>query len=113
MFTVNRWATGDAWRPAEDIKAYAHCVLLGEDRGPARLVRFVNLVFRVFLAEIERLQDDKVAAVARYQLRHPARDPLEDRSLEILSRIDIDLRERRAAMMSPCHSTRPLDDRAL
>lgn len=94
LFTVNYWSTGDAWEPAEQIKAYASRFRIDEARGPAPVVRFVNLVFRVFSREIERLQEEKMAALTAHGLRHPARDPFQDRTLEILSWTDIDLRRR-------------------
>ncbi|MGH7313291.1 MAG: DUF6969 family protein [Candidatus Rokuibacteriota bacterium] len=94
LFTVNYWAIGDAWEPAEQIKIYARRFRIDEARGPAPVVCFVNLVFRLFLGEIERLQEEKMAALAAQRLRHPAHDPFQDRSLEILSWTDIDLRRR-------------------
>jgi hypothetical protein len=96
LFTVNRWATGDTWEPARRLKLYPRAFRIDERFGPGPLVRFVNLMFRVFLPEIERLQDDKISAMADHRLRHPAHDPLEDRSLEILSWIDIDVRAHRS-----------------
>lgn len=94
LFTVNYWATGDAYEPAEQVKAFARRFRVDESRGPARLVRFVSLMFHVFLPEIERLQDEKLAALTVHRLRHPAVDPYEDHSLEVLSWVDIDLRLR-------------------
>jgi hypothetical protein len=98
LFTVNLWAIGDAYLPAETLKALARRFLVDERRGPAALVRFVNLVFRTFRAEIARLQDEKSAALeAAAQRRHdPGYSPFEDRSLEILSRVPIDVRARAA-----------------
>ena len=37
----------------------------------------------------ERPQDAKVAALAAYRRAHPGADPLEDRSLEVLSRVEL------------------------
>jgi hypothetical protein len=91
LFTVNYWAAGDTWESAEQIKTYAGRFRIDEARGPAPVVRFVNLVFRAFRPEIERLQDEKMAALAAHRLRHPAHDPFQDRTLEILSWIDVDL----------------------
>jgi hypothetical protein len=98
LFTVNLWAIGDAWEPPERIKTYARRFRIDRRRGPAALVRFVNLMFRAFLPEIERLQDDKAARIADHRARHPDRNPFEDRTLEIPSRIEIDLRRRADAV---------------
>jgi hypothetical protein len=92
LFTVNLWAVGDADEPPERLQHFARHFRLDERRGPAEAVRFVNLIFRAFLPEIEALQEAKTAALAVYRTRHPERDPFEDRDLEILSRIPIDVR---------------------
>lgn len=91
LFTVNGWAIGDVHEPPEAVKGYARQFHIGSGRGPARLVDFVNLIFRAFREEIERLQDEKEAALQAYRAAHPDRDPWEDRSLEILSRIEIEV----------------------
>jgi hypothetical protein len=67
---------------------------LREQAGPPPLVRFVNLVFQTFNADITRLQDEKIAVLAAHRGAHPDRDIFEDRSLEILSRVEIDVRAR-------------------
>jgi hypothetical protein len=96
LFTVNLWATGEAHDDVENLKHYVRRFQLDERRGPALLVRFVNLVFRAFRTEIERLQDEKAAAIDAYRAARRGRDPFEDRSLEILSRAAIDVRARAA-----------------
>lgn len=92
LFTVNQWTVGDAYEAAAQVKAYVRKFRVDEGRGPAPLVRFVNLMFRVFQPDIEQLQEKKVAALSEHRLSHPGRDPFQDRSLEILSWIDVDLR---------------------
>lgn len=91
LFTVNRWATGDADEPRERPEAFARRFHVDERRGPCEVVTFVNLVYRTFLAEIEGLQDLKARALADYRTTHPERDPFEDRNLEVLSRVEIDV----------------------
>jgi len=93
LFTVNLWAIGDAYETAGSLKRYARRFRIDERHGEPRLIRFVNLIFRAFLPEIERLQDEKVAALAAHRLVHPGANPFEDRALEILSRVDIDVRK--------------------
>jgi len=93
LFTVNLWAIGDAYETAGSLKRYARQFEIDERHGELRLIRFVNLIFRAFLPEIERLQDEKVAALAAHRLVHPGANPFEDRALEILSRVDIDVRK--------------------
>lgn len=94
LFTVNGWAIGDRREAPGKVKEYARQFHIGPGRGPARLVRFINLVFQAFRAEIERLQDQKEATLVAHGSAHPDRTPWEDRSLETLSWVDIDLRAR-------------------
>jgi hypothetical protein len=94
LFTVNHWVVADADEPVTQIKAYAARFHIDERRGPAAVVRFVNLMLRVFRSEIERLQDEKIAALTAHHLRYPDADPFQDRALEVLSWTDIDPRRR-------------------
>jgi len=91
LFTVNLWAIGEAEDTPENLKRYVRRFHVEESRGDPRVVRFVNLLFRVFMPEIERLQDMKAAAVTAYRRAHPDANPFEDRSLEVLSRVEIDV----------------------
>lgn len=93
LFTVNLWAIGDVYVPLDALKQYVRKFCVDERRGDPRLIRFVNLVFTVFRVEIEALQEEKARAIAVHRLTHPDVDPFEDRSLEVLSRIAIDLRD--------------------
>jgi hypothetical protein len=94
LFTVNLWAIGDRYEPAERLQQYARRFRIDERRGDPRLVRFVNLVFEAFLPEIEGLQEAKVVRLAERRRAHPELNPFEDRSLEILSSIGVEVRER-------------------
>jgi len=94
LFTLNLWAIGDTYETAADLRRYARCFHLAERVGPPQLVRFVNLIFQVFGREVERLQDEKIATLAAHGVAHPDRDVFEDRSLEVLSRVEIDVRAR-------------------
>lgn len=94
LFTLNLWAIGDAYESAANLRGHARRFHLRESAGPSAVVRVVNLVFRAFGPEIERLQEERIAALARHRAAHPGRDVFEDRSIEILSRIEIDVRAR-------------------
>jgi len=92
LFTVNLWAVGDVYESAANLRRYVRSFRLAEQVGPPVLVRFVNLVFRAFGTEIERLQEEKIETLAAYRAAHPAQNIFEDRSLEILSRVAVDVR---------------------
>ncbi len=93
LFTVNLWAIGDAYVPLDALTRYVRKFRVDERRGDPRLIRFVNLMFTVFRLEIEALQEEKARAIALHRLTHPDVDPFEDRELEVLSRIAINLRD--------------------
>lgn len=96
LFTLNLWSIGDAEAGADELKRHVRRFSIDTRRGAPRVVRFVNLVFRAFESDIERLQDEKIAALAAYRRAHPQVNALEDRGLEILSRLDLDLPRRLA-----------------
>jgi hypothetical protein len=92
LFTLNLWAIGDASETAGNLRHYVRDFHLAEAVGPPPLVRFVNLIFQAFGPQIEQLQEQKIEMLSRCRVAHPDRDIFEDRSLEILSRVAIDVR---------------------
>jgi hypothetical protein len=48
-------------------------------------------VFQAYPAEIEALQEEKARTIAAYRERHDGAEPFDDRSLEVLSRIAIEI----------------------
>src|SRR5262249_49769164 len=92
LFTLNLWAIGDAYETAEKLRLYVRDFHLAEHVGARSLVRFVNLIFQAFGSQIEQLQEEKIETLSSYRVAHPDHDIFEDRSLEILSRVAIDVR---------------------
>jgi hypothetical protein len=104
LFTLNLWAIGDAEATAAELKRYVRRFRIDPGRGAPRVVRFVNLMFRAFEAEIERLQDEKIATLTAYRRARPGAEPLEDRGLEVLSCVELDnelTARRRATFVRP------------
>jgi uncharacterized protein DUF6969 len=91
LSTLNFWAIGDAEEPPDLLKRYVRHFRVDERRGDRRLVRFVNLVFEGFRDEIEWLQEEKARALTAYRAAHGDAAPHDDRSLEILSRVAIEV----------------------
>lgn len=100
LFVLNLWAIGDAYESAGNLRRYVRRFHVGEQAGPPSLVRFVNLIFQAFGPQIEHPQAEKIAALDRYRAAHPGRDVFEDRSLEVVSRVDIDVRARAGDVVS-------------
>jgi hypothetical protein len=88
-FTLNLWSIGDAYVSPEDLTRYTRQYGVESRKGDARLVRFITLMFRAFRPEIAALQDAKERAIQRYRAAHGGADPFEDRSVEILSEVEI------------------------
>jgi hypothetical protein len=91
LFTLNLWSIGDAYASPDDLARYVRQYRVESRNGDARLVRFITLMFRAFRPEIEALQDAKERAIQRYRATHGGADPFEDRSVEILSQVEIDV----------------------
>lgn len=92
LFTLNLWAIGDVWATPQQLKRYARAFRVERAKADTRLLRFINLVFGAFEPEIDVLQDRKARAMEAYRAVHPDVDPFEERSFEILSRVEINVR---------------------
>jgi hypothetical protein len=97
LFTLNLWAIGDRYAAPTKLNRYTREYGVESRKGDVRLVRFINLMFRAFRPEIEALQVAKGEAIERYRAAHGGVDPFEDRSIEILSRIEIEIPRHLAA----------------
>ncbi len=91
LFTLNLWCIGDGYETAANIKRYARRFRVNSMAGDPQLIRFMSLMFVAFLPEIERLQDEKVCTLAAHHALYPDRNPFQDRSLEITSRVELSL----------------------
>jgi hypothetical protein len=91
LFTLNLWSIGDVYASPEDLARYARQYRVESRTGDPRLVRFINLMFRAFRPEIEALQDAKERVIQAYRAAHAGADLFEDRSVEILSQVEIDI----------------------
>ncbi len=91
LFTLNLWSIGDVYTSTADLTRYARQYGIESRKGDARLVRFINLMFNAFREEIEALQEAKERAIQLYRTSHGGADPFEDRSVEILSHVEVDV----------------------
>lgn len=83
LYTVNRWVTGDDWRPAADLIALLPRFDLQLAKPDYLANRWLTAVIMLYRAEIEALLRQRDGAIDATQL--------EDRSLEILSSRAVDL----------------------
>ena len=91
LFTLNLWAIGDSYASPRNLSRYTREYGIESRKGDVRLIRFINLIFRAFRPEIEALQEAKGEAIEQYRAAHGGAAPFEDRSVEILSRVEIEI----------------------
>jgi hypothetical protein len=89
LFTLNLWCLGEPYETAATLKRYARSFRMDPRGADPHLSRFLTLIFRAFLPEIEWVLDEKIRALATRRVVYPARDPFADRSLEVPSRLEL------------------------
>jgi hypothetical protein len=102
LFTTNKWVTGGAWLPAEDVCLLLDSFCASEPVPENDLFKWVLSVARLFRNEIGALIRERDKAIILLQKQRPAEEILDDRELEVTSwqKIDIEnrLTELRSAM---------------
>ena len=94
LFTTNRWVTGEAWYPANDvIQMLDHFDIDHAWPSWPTNIWLTNIV-KLFKKEIVTLIQDRDKTIAAWQETHPDSDVLEDRSLEITSYLSISVEEK-------------------
>jgi hypothetical protein len=91
LFTLNLWSVGDAYTPPAALEKYARQYRVESRKGDVRLLQFINLMFAAFRPEIAALQEAKERAIREYRRSHGGGDPFEDRSVEILSHVAVEV----------------------
>lgn len=98
LFTTNRWVTGETWYAGEDV-----CALVGRfavdhayPSWPAN--RWITAMYRLFRPQIEALVRERDETLKAWAAGHPDTDVFEDRGLEILSEMPIDVEAQLAAV---------------
>jgi len=90
LFTTNRWVTAETWYKAEDVKAMLPLFHIGHDTPSDLLNRWVTDLVILFRPQIEALLDQRDATIARCHHRLAGIPVLDDRELEVTSRMMID-----------------------
>ena len=86
LFTVNRWVTGDTWRPAAAV-----CSLLDGFRFAEQtpLSQWLSAILVLYRPDIEGLIEARDVVIDKRRRERPGDDVLEDRGLEVTARIAI------------------------
>ena len=98
LFTVNRWVTGDAWYPAQDVIAMLDGFAIDHANPSWPVNRWIGSMLRLFQPQIEALVLARDQTLAGWARSHPGRDVFEDRELEIMSHTAISVESQIAAV---------------
>lgn len=99
FFTTNRWVTGETWYPAKDMEAMLDSFRLGAVPPSPPLNRWVTGMlglYKPLLAALLAARDDKVMEWRRR--RRAKVHVLDDRRLEVISSLDIDVAQQMKAI---------------
>ncbi|HQT88549.1 MAG TPA: hypothetical protein PK677_08330 [Acidiphilium sp.] len=95
LFTTNRWVTNEIMCPALPAIRYANRFHLTANTPAATCI---NAIFTLYANDIARLLRKRDATLQAHRRRNPTQDPLEARSLEILSAQPLHLNATLAAL---------------
>ena len=90
LFTTNRWVTGESWYDAAAVKAMLPGWRIAADGRLAPVAAWLEALVAFYRLAIERLIDQRDAAVAAWGRDHGRGDPRDDGGLEVTSRLAID-----------------------
>jgi uncharacterized protein DUF6969 len=93
LFTVNRWVTDETWYGARDVIAMLDRFEIDLARPSWPVNRWIGALLRLFRPQIVELIQARDRTLAAWRRAHPDADVFEDRSLEILSSVPIDVTE--------------------
>jgi hypothetical protein len=98
LLAVNQWTTGELWQPARRTLALLERLDFRAPTPEAEAGRWLASVLHVYWPELQRLLAVRDARLRRELLRHPGTNVLQDRNLEVLCAIPIDLMRRLRAL---------------
>lgn len=91
LFTVNRWVTAEAWYPAEAVIQMLDNFRIEHAYPSWPVNRWLTATVRLFRPQIEWLLRRRDETMADWVRRHPGTDAFEDRSLEVMSELPINV----------------------
>ena len=91
LFCTNRWVTGEAWYPAEQVIAMLDRFAIDHAFPNWAVNRWITAMTQLYRPHIELLLRQRDEVVAEWQGRHAGADVFEDRALEITGALPIDV----------------------
>ncbi|MBI4205114.1 MAG: hypothetical protein HY527_08815 [Betaproteobacteria bacterium] len=93
LFATNRWVTGEAWYPAEDVVALLPHFQIDHAYPSWPVNRWIGAMLVLFRPHIEALLRHRDKAISAWAHAHPGKDVFEDRNLEITGYLPISVEE--------------------
>jgi len=92
LFVTNRWVTDETWYPAEQVARLLPCFEIDHAWPSLPVNRALGSLLRLFRPQILSLLLSRDEAIRSWSREHPGVDVLEDRDLDVLAgmRIDVD-----------------------
>jgi len=92
LFVTNRWVTDETWYPAEHVASVLPCFDVDHAWPSLPVNQALGAILRLYWPQILALLWQRDEVIRLWAERHPGVDVLEDRELEILAdmRIDVD-----------------------
>lgn len=91
LFTTNRWVTAETWYAAADVCAMLERFAIDHAYPCWPTNRWLTAMIRLFRPQIEGLLHERDRRLEAWMAAHPEVDAFEDRDLEVLSEIRIDV----------------------
>ncbi|GBD44219.1 hypothetical protein HRbin40_01703 [bacterium HR40] len=91
LFTTNRWVTDETWYRAEDVIALLDRFAIDHAWPSWATNRWITAMIQLFRPQIAALLRERDQVVAEWARRHPGRDVLEMRELEITSILPVSI----------------------
>jgi len=91
LFTTNRWVTAETWYKADDVIAMLPRFRIGHDHPTSTANRWVEAVMTVFRPQIVALLAARDRCIEQHPPTATGNSVLESRSLEVTSRLVVDI----------------------
>ncbi|MEQ8388603.1 MAG: hypothetical protein RIE22_07810 [Alphaproteobacteria bacterium] len=91
LFTSNLWVTGGRWYGADKVKRLLHRFEIAHARPSWPVNRWISALLRAFRPQIHSLLEERDRIAADWRAARPGENIWEDRDLNVVSEIRIDL----------------------
>jgi len=106
LFTVNRWVTAETWYPADAVIRMLGNFHIDHAYPSWPVNRWLTAMLRLFRPQIEWLLWQRDETMADWVRRHPGSDAFEDRGLEVMSELPINVDKQIARVHKALHERR-------